>query len=440
MSVFLRAACVVAAIALSASVAQAQQVAMAGQYHESNGIIVNIPQNPPIVDCDETVNDARCGKREQHFFFQPAIPVYNKPQVGNRAALNIDTVAGNGGLDPGDAFVVPPLAFTQMLGVQVGQVLNNVTIQLDTYFTAAMPGTSRTKLPDVANTRLMQARSFSPGNMAAHGQNNGLATTNVNYDYREALNTTHTFQTGSETLTMEYKGGGGFGGTMSVLLDGAGRLYLAGANIDAIFAGITPPVLPVIGTNPVGDDIPGLNIRNGPGWDYTVVGMQDAGLFKGFPSPFPTPLPNGLCGPDSPPSPDGCNLVFGFDTFGAPLAPLPTANSTKHMFAWTTGTVSIVRAAVRNAVPQTDTLTGMGFDTVGTGMILTPGGGTTTIPQRNVGLVAGSFTRRLDGTGSLQVNTQLVGVNMKFTPEPGATIALISGLGLLGAFAARRRA
>ena len=60
--------------------------------------------------------------------------------------------------------------------------------------------------------------------------------------------------------------------------------------------------------------------------------------------------------------------------------------------------------------------------------------------QRNVGLVAGSYTRRLDGVPTLQLNTQLLGVNLKFTPEPGATVALVAGMGLLGLMATRRRA
>ena len=103
------------------------------------------------------------------------------------------------------------------------------------------------------------------------------------------------------------------------------------------------------------------------------------------------------------------------------------------MFAWTTGTVSIVRTAVRNGITQTDTVTGRGFDTTG----VTPTFGVEA--QRNVGMVAGSYTTRTDGIPQTQINTQMAGINLKFTPEPGATVALISGLGMLGALAARRR-
>ena len=428
MSKFLRAALVITSIALGASVAQAQTVAMAGQYSEANGIIINIPQNPPNVPCTQTT-DARCVGRRQYFGPPVATPMsstvgpllLNGPIVGNRAARNIP----NGSLAAGGSFTVPPLAFTQMLGLQVAAVLNNVTVQLDTFFTAAMPNTSRTKLAP-PQTRSFAVRSFSPADLAAAGQNNGLTTGDPNYFYRQAVNTTVTDVFGTEMLAMSYNGGG-FSGTMTILLDGGGLLYLAGAGLDAAFP---PTYRPIVGTNPVGDGMPGFVTRNGAGWGYTVVGGQASGLLKGFPAnPSIVGTP---CLPTAPPSPAGCNLIGtpggqGFDDLGIPLAPLGAATSTKFMFAWTTGTVSIVRTAVRNGVTQNDTLTGMGYDTVTTG------------GQRNVGLVAGSYTKRTDGVPNQEMNTQLVGATLKFTPEPGATVALLSGLGLLGAFAASRR-
>ena len=81
---------------------------------------------------------------------------------------------------------------------------------------------------------------------------------------------------------------------------------------------------------------------------------------------------------------------------------------------------------VRDLGTLTDTVTARGYDTISAG------------GQRNVGLVAGSFSERTDAVG-YNINAQMLGVDMSFTPEPGATIALMSGLGLLGALAARRR-
>jgi hypothetical protein len=450
MSKFLRAAVVLATFVMGATAAQAQFVGMAGEYHESNGIIVQIPQNPPIISCTPSspqgvdddsnplLNDSRCMASEQHLFMTTAAqPVHQKPSFGNNGARIIPTQgAGPGpqnnpaGLNPGDPFVIPPLAFQQRLGRQVGIVLNNVTIQLDTTFTAAMPGTARTKGP-TTGTRRFSAMNWSVANL----QNNG-STVNGGAG-RLAADTVATANTAMlETLSMTYNAGPNeFGGVMTILLDGSGRLYLGGAQINGLF----PAALqPVIGSNPVGDMIPGFNIRNAAGWDYTVTGSQMAGRFKaygpgvGVPATVASMVVSVACAPQPPPTPAGCNEINGFDTFGVTVAPLPGATSTKHMFAWTTGSVTIQRTAIRNggALVITDTNTGMGYDTT---TMQGP------ITNRNVGMVAGSYTFRTDGLNVTQINQQMAGVNLKFTPEPGATVALISGLGLLGGLAARRR-
>ena len=80
MSKFLRAAIVLAIFVvgvsvIGASAAQAQIVGMAGEYSESNGIIVQIPQNPPIIPCTPGVGDARCITSTQRFFGNPAVPI-----------------------------------------------------------------------------------------------------------------------------------------------------------------------------------------------------------------------------------------------------------------------------------------------------------------------------------------------------------------------------
>ena len=101
-------------------------------------------------------------------------------------------------------------------------------------------------------------------------------------------------------------------------------------------------------------------------------------------------------------------------------AQIPKATSVKHAFGLTTGTVSIVVVAPARRPHFSTTLTGMGYDTVGVSVL----GG----PQRNVGLVAGSYTIRTATT--TEINAQMLGLNLKFAPEPGATVALASGLGL----------
>ena len=74
----------------------------------------------------------------------------------------------------------------------------------------------------------------------------------------------------------------------------------------------------------------------------------------------------------------------------------------------------------------------MGYDTVG----LTAQGVNL---QRNVGMVAGSYTIRTSAVPDTTINSQLIGINLKFAPEPQPTIALLIGLALLGVLGPRRR-
>jgi len=425
MSKFLRAAAIMATVVLGASASQAQVVGMAGHYSEGNGIIVQIPQNPPNAACTfGAVGDARCTGITQHFFGGPAAPVSLYPHHGVYGAR-----LATGGLNVGDAFTVPELLMQQRLGNQVGIVLNNIVVQLDTAFTAAAPGASRTKNPQPG------MRRFSAMNWSvADVQNNG--TTAAGGVDRLAANSLITRDIGVETLALQYTAGANeFGGTMTILLDGTGRLYLKGAGISGLF----PSALrPIAGTNPVGNSAAGFNTRNAAGWNYTVMGTQAPGRFKAygpgvgvFP-PVPTNVFAVACAATPPATPPGCNEVNGFDSFGVTVAPLPGATSIKYMFPWTTGTVNMVRTAIRNGglLTLTDTVTAMGYDVAGT-----DGG----VPTRKVGMVAGSYTTRTDGIPQTQLNTQMVGIDIKLTPEPGATVALLSGLGMLGALATRRR-
>lgn len=447
MSTFFRGALVLTAAFLTAAAAQAQTVGMAGQYHETNGIIINIPQNPPVVDCDNTVNDSRCLARVQKFFGFTVNQATNKPEVGVKGARLV-----NGGLNAGDQFTIPPLFFGQRLGQQTNIVLNAVGVrQLDTTFTAAMPPTSRAKNPNAAGTRRFRANDWSlPGN----NQNNG--ETGTAFVARPAANFAYTRTIPNETLTMTYTAGpNAFGGTAGILLDGRGRLYLAGAVIDQIFIDQGfPSLAPIVGTNPVGDGVPGFATRNAVGYEYTVPGGQASGQFRGY-GFEPVSIQNLVIAPECSTTtmgaivPAGCNEINDFDlttmggqappqgngtgprVYGVPAGPLPGATSNKFMFPWTTGFVSIVRTAVRNGNTQTDTVTGMGYDTT----VMSTGGAVT---QRNVGMIAGSYTIRTDVAGT-NMNTQMAGMNLKFTPEPGATVALVSGLGLLAGLAVRRR-
>ena len=170
------------------------------------------------------------------------------------------------------------------------------------------------------------------------------------------------------------------------------------------------------------------------GWDYVVTTAQDAGTLKTYGLGTHDPLPGGLCTSMTAPAlPPGCNVVVGFDTNGGPGPfPLPSATAKRHVFPWTTGTVTIT--VYNDLGPQftfdrTTTIVGRGHDvtsSVATGR------------RRNVGLVAGSYSIRTDATGGSQINAQLAGMNLVFTPEPSSTLALLAGVGLLCRLVVRR--
>lgn len=509
---FVGVAAGVLTVGMVVTASHAAPVAMYGTYGETNGIIVNIPQNPPILPCvpppltqmypDHTAitgmvfpsnidlrptgpKDARCHARNSEFAGtgRGAPSIFNKPVRGVQGARVID-----GGLNVGDPFTVPPFAFQQRLGKQVGVVLNSVTRQLDTAFTAAMPGTNRqagkqplnavsdgpvgpytlrpvaAQQPVPALTRRFSAMNWNnPGN----GQNNNANPTPgkpTPFLQRQSADFTFTHVNNpplaNEDIRVRYQAGPNeFGGTMTLLLDGQGLLWLG----PPFLSGKMPNAWKrAAGTQPVGDGVKGYRSRNGDGFDNVHVGQQAPGKIKAFftnsnPANAFTPMGDPHFGPNctgnNPPTPTGCNEVNGFPTWmvpaptlaiwapfgvqaGGTVGVLPTANSDKHVFPLTTGTVSIVRVANRpnQGGIQTLTLTGMGYDTVG----VTAMGAA----QRNVGLVAGSYSVRTEilptGNNTL-INPQMLGVDLKFTPEPAASAALASALGLLGLLASRRR-
>lgn len=456
MSKFLQRTVLTATFVAMCSSAQAQvvpKVAMYGEYHETNGQIVNIPQNPPIVPClDQHIpanpRDARCHHKVESLNGVVRKDTYEQPRVGNHGAqvMNVHPAdVDQDGLDVGDPFILPPKFARQRLGRQGGVVLNDTTDFLDTTFTAQMPATNRTTMI-VGNTGMGTRktaplmRHFSQMNWtkAGNGQNNGVqigGTPNAPVWEKQrpapggvnGLTNVLTFQTAQDTAVLTYKmGPRQFGGTMGTLLDGGGTLFLR----DAAFDALAPAAAPVIPMLPLGDGING-NIRtlNGGGWDWTLRGGQAAGPVYGFPGPLAALLP-----PVCPPTQviGNCNQFNGdlLRANGIFLFNFPAATSVKHEFPLTTGTVSIVRTGVRGGNVATQTNTGMGYDTVMTGPLGL---------ERNVGLVAGSYTIRKSPGASDQINIQVLGVALKFTPEPAATAALTSGLGLLGLLGYRRR-
>ena len=404
--------------------ASAQFVSMTGEYTESNGFVVNIPNNQPLVTCGAggspnatPTNDARChGVRRT--IYDPVLGPLNflTPQNGVPERLNQNIP---GGLNVGDSFTIPTGFFGQDristggLAVSTGgPVINNAVIWISSAFTARMPAASRNVSPP-ASTRVMRAQGTGPI-PGQPGRPTGAPGVVV-----VTMDNTNSNDFGTVTYT---EGPNKFGGTMAVLLDGEANLFIKTAAFDAQFPTAYQPVL---GFQHVGDPTVTFMERNGVGWNYPITGGQIAGTVFG-----PTGAGIVPCNLTLPASPAGCNEPSNIPPVAGALDVgnfLPAAISTKYAFPWTTGTVVEVVNAVRGARGTfAETLTGMGYDT-----------STATVGVRNVGLVAGSYTNRTAGTGT-ELASQIVGINIRLTPEPASAVALFAGVGLLGFAAARR--
>ena len=442
MAVELRT-CVLVVSMVLAFAGHAQAIGLAGNYHESDarvrGPLINTPANPPVVPCDASADNARCQFKRLGYFGQ-GLGRSDAPAVGVPGAASIDG-------DPrtvGVPFTLPT-AFMQQDRSQAMALLGAVAIYYATAFDASAPAARRDRNLGLTsmdagfvsnpNTRVFAPRTFSTANRSAFGQNNGLAMTDPNYAYRQAADTTvtDTSNDGFARVSVTYRGGSGFSGTAGLLLDGTGDLFLGGPNLDALG---TPAQAPILWRNRMGDGVSGNPaLRNGMGWDYVVTAVREPGTMKTFGLGSHDPLPGGLCTTfEAPALPPGCNVVVGFDTNGVPGPFEPPGSTTvRHVFPWTTGTVTITaRSTILSGaltLLESRTIVGRGHDVTSS---------FATGHRRSVGLVAGSYSIRTDTTGLQRVDVQLAGMNLVFTPEPSSTIALLVGVGLLGGLAARR--
>ena len=176
MSRFLRAALAVAYLVTAASVSQAQQVTMSGEYGERASVSVPIPLNPPKVKCgippvppatEDTAptDNARCPQVSKNPTqappFGPGVIGFDQPEKGVPVP-GAGVIIINGGLNVGDSFTVPTLAFVQLASHKFSPLVNNPSlIQLDTSLTAALPAA---QLSRPAEPRSYQAcHSFRAG-------------------------------------------------------------------------------------------------------------------------------------------------------------------------------------------------------------------------------------------------------------------------------------
>ncbi|MFK7897729.1 MAG: hypothetical protein AB8G23_17975 [Myxococcota bacterium] len=398
----LRLVLVLAAALSSPAEAQAQTVAMSGEYGESSGRVVNLPLNPPFLPCAQAQN-ARCHAGQLSFV--GGTSVTDDPLAEPSSGVGVPGAGVrviDGGLGVGDAFTVPTGAFKQDAGLQFTPIVNQTRIhQLNTTFTYSMPAAARAVNPPAA-TRIFQPNAWNaPGN----GQTGrGAASTTP---ISTATQTEH-------EITVRYKSGlNAFGGTMAALRDGEGRLFLAEPPFLGTGSTYNTETRPWVGTNQLGDGIPNNpNTRIGAGWGYTRMHALAPSVIKNLAGVAPP------CTAATPPAPAGCGLVTDFTGFTIGI--IPGATTTQHLFAWTTGTVEVLLAETIGGFAANQLLTAMGYDTTS----MTLSGGTV----RNIGMVAGSFTKRTS-SGFTRSGAQIVGLDMRFTPEPAATAALVIGVG-----------
>lgn len=439
-------ASVFAAFLLAAGVASADY-SIAGEWYGNRGPTINIPIGqfdgpcppetsvgiPPFTASPIPASQwvpGPCGRAQKHEFTVvlpgngtitiPADAVSAVAQSGIPAdpqlVLGVSTVNPVG---LGQAFRVPPGVFTRAQSSRAPVPANPAVQQLDTTFIFNGPVTLRTPSTasagrqaagDPASTRRMQTDSWSKPGMGT----------------RPAAAFNHEMTSSSiVTRRVTYTpNANNFGGTMAMLLDGGGLVYI-------VFDLVTGLPGNEIGLSGVGDAIPGgITVHMGRGFNTTQMRQADTGAV------FPTYNVPVKCEPNViPPTPTDCGLVTGiinnqpgFTTM-QPIDTLPGAVTTNTGFPWTTGHVSAYVKGEQGGVALTTTLTAVGNDSVQTGAA----GGVV----RTIQLVSGGVALRqsvdLGRTAHLETLTIQV-------PEPGSTLMLAGTLGLLGGlYSVRRR-
>jgi len=402
--------------------------AIAGEWFENRGPTVNIP--PGIFDgpCGAAPFTITKGTRPitaakqiaapcaRHQVVPDPVGFAQKPQFGVPIPSPFVVAATDDATGVGENFRIPANVFSQSQTSMIGVPFNPVIQQLDTSFNFDGPVTIRVLTANHLNTP-----SFTPA-MPVPGQRVGIASQTrlmqanawmgAGQTLRTAKNFNHTDFTGiSVSRQVSYTGGADtFGGTMGMFLQGGGKVYIK-ADIVTVFAGIE------ILTSPLGGG-PGNTQHMGRGYLTTQHRIGNTGIiFANYNIETP-------CTVALPPTPLGCDLVTGLSF---PLGAVPGATTVNTGFPWTTGHVSAYARGTQGGQPQTTTLTAVGSDTLAAGV-------------RTIQLVAGGVAFRTPAEGSVGIiRTAHLEIVTIMVPEPGSTMALLGGLGLIGGLYSMRR-
>jgi hypothetical protein len=428
---------------LGAGVASAD-FAIAGEWYSNRGPTVNIPAGQFDAPCPPNTAfnipfvspipvsqriPAPCARAQKHAFtvsipgngtfLVPSNAISALPQSGVPAGplqvLGVPTVNPTA---IGQSFRIPPGIFSRAGTSQVPVPANAFVQQLDTAFIFNGPATIRTpsamattlgpgQLPgDPNSTRRMQKNAWSKPGMGTR------AAPNINF-----TTTSASVVTRRVTYTANANN---FGGTMGMLLQGGGTVYI-------VFDIVTAVPGSEVGLSPVGDTLAGpITVHMGRGYNTTQMRVANPGpVFPTFNVPVVC-IPNVI-----PPSPANCDLLTGivnnlsgFTTM-EPIGAMPGALTTNIGFPWTTGHVSAYAKGAQQGVAQTTTLTAFGNDSVSSSGV------------RTIQLVSGGVALRQSVELGRVPHLDAITIQV---PEPGSTLMLAGALGLIGGlYSVRRR-
>ena len=484
----------IAIAALFATSAQADEayVKMSGDWY-NHGTAVKLPVYPPVQCTNFLATPAEAGAAECPKIVTPAVgTTHNKSTRGFRAdgaTVRVQVPPAGDGLTPGAPFTIPGpatlggdaaavpgdngAAFVDVAPT-AGQPARTVAVplnikvqQLNTRLSWRGPVRQRSEF---INGGLFQGQNtingandrlpFNPGTrMFAAGAWKSTAQGGVGGQTGRLATTTTPVKVGDTSpadsnlnipLSFKYSkraGGQAFGGTMSVLISGNGRLLYPGPIFGSGFF-LTSMEQPGVVTQPLNANVGNNAEPAGGGWWVTNLGGQPkAFLYKnavvrgvntGTPTTQGGAGPTLKCNPGLPIAPAGCDLIEdvgsikSLPTAQGGLAPktYAGASSVRNGFAFTTGRLTIIRTGTDGGAPQSTTFVAEGEDNTS----VTAQGAVV----RNIGLVAGRYAKRISASGTRYTHN-LHGVQVRFTvPEPGTTLALVAGVGALGLLVRRR--